>query len=521
MDRLRWRRAVFLLGLLLVGLARPAGAAEDLAARINGVIDGPDYKEAQWGILVVDAETGQTVFAHNPEKLFAPASTTKLYSCAAALAALGADYRFETPVYRSGAVVEGRLLGDLVLVASGDLTLGGRTDAHGKMAFTNHDHIYANGDIDGTLTDTDPLAGLKSLAHQVAEAGIRRIEGEVLIDDRLFVHNRGTGSGPDLLTPIMVNDNVVDVLVRPADKVDEPATATMRPETSFVQMEAQVTTVAAGRRPLLTIEGTGPHSFVVRGQIAQGSRPILRIYPVEDPAAFARALFIEALRREGVAVHASLLRGPQADLPPRDAYEAERRLALFTSPPLSETVKVTLKVSHNLYASTLPLLVAVKHKKRTLADGLRLEGKELAGLGVDVSTISFGGGAGGANADAITPRATVKLLEAMSKRPDYAVYRDALPVLGVDGTLAEAVPADSPARGKVQAKTGTLFWSDLLNDRSLLRSKALAGTVTTASGRTLFVAMFVNDVPLPRGVQPAREGKVLGKLCEIIYQDGP
>src|SRR5262249_57505507 len=88
--------------------------------------------------------------------------------------------------------------------------------------------------------------------------------------------------------------------------------------------------------------------------------------------------------------------------------------------------------------------------------------------------------------------------------------------LGGDGEVAEVFPADSPARGKVQAKTGTLFWADLLNNRSLLRSKALAGTMTTASGRTLFLAMFVNDVPLPRGVGPTRAGKVLGKLCEII-----
>jgi D-alanyl-D-alanine carboxypeptidase/D-alanyl-D-alanine-endopeptidase (penicillin-binding protein 4) len=521
MRSLRWRRTLVLIGLLLLGLARTAGAAEELAARIGAVIDGPDYREAQWGILVVDAETGQTVYAHNPEKLFAPASTTKLFSCAAALATLGADYKFETPVYRTGPVLDGRLLGDLVLVASGDLTLGGRTDAHGNLAFTDHDHIYANGGNDGTLTDTDPLAGLKSLAHQIAEMGIRRVEGEVLVDDRLFMRNRGTGSGPDLLTPIMVNDNVVDALVRPAEKVGEPAQITMRPETSYVQLEAQVSTVAAEKTAQISIEATGPHSFVVRGQIPLGGRPLVRIFAVEDPTAFARALFIEALRREGVAVPASVLKAPPSELPVRDGYEPDRRVALFTSPPLSEALKVTLKVSHNLYASTLPLLVAVKHKKRTLADGLRLEGQALADLGVEVRTISFGGGAGGANADAVTPRATVQLLQAMSKRPDYGVYRDALPVLGVDGTLAEAVAADSPARGKVQAKTGTLFWGDLLNGRSLLRSKALAGTMTTASGRTLFLALFVNDVPLPRGVQPTREGKVLGKLCEILYQDGP
>src|SRR5262249_56401183 len=99
------------------------------------------------------------------------ASTTKLYSCATALAELGPDYKFETPVYRRGNLSDGRLGGDLILVASGDLTLGGRTTADGKMAFTDSDHIYADGGTKTKLTDTDPLAGLKDLAKQLAAAG--------------------------------------------------------------------------------------------------------------------------------------------------------------------------------------------------------------------------------------------------------------------------------------------------------------------------------------------------------------
>src|SRR5262249_1408063 len=148
---------------------------------------------------------------------------------------------------------------------------------------------------------------------------------------------------------------------------------TMRPETSFVQMTARVTTVGADKPAQIDLEVTGTRSFVVRGQITQGSRPIVRIFVVEDPTAFARALFIEALRQQGLPAHASGQQAPQTDLPPRDSYAPERRVALFTSPPLSEALKVTLKVSHNLYASTLPLLVAVQHNKRTIADGMRLE----------------------------------------------------------------------------------------------------------------------------------------------------
>jgi D-alanyl-D-alanine carboxypeptidase/D-alanyl-D-alanine-endopeptidase (penicillin-binding protein 4) len=220
-------------------------------------------------------------------------------------------------------------------------------------------------------------------------------------------------------------------------------------------------------------------------------------------------------------VSASPLQAPQVEMPDKGSYDKLRRVALFTSPPLSETIKVTLKVSHNLYASTLPILAAASKGKPTLADGLQLQGHFLAELGVPVETISFAGGAGGAHADAVTPRATVKLLQALSKRFDYPVFQAGLPILGVDGTLVDAVDANSPARGKVRAKTGTLIWQDLMNDRLLLKSKALAGTAATANGRNLIVVMFVNDVLLPKGETSKREGKVLGKLCEIIVQNGP
>ena len=121
---------------------------------------------------------------------------TKLYSCAAALAELGPAFKFQTPVYRRGEVARGRLKGDLILQAQGDLALGGRTDASGNLAFRDHDHIYAGFADECDITETDPLAGLKDLARQVRKAGITHVEGDVLIDDRLFEKNRGSGSGP-------------------------------------------------------------------------------------------------------------------------------------------------------------------------------------------------------------------------------------------------------------------------------------------------------------------------------------
>jgi D-alanyl-D-alanine carboxypeptidase/D-alanyl-D-alanine-endopeptidase (penicillin-binding protein 4) len=246
----------------------------------------------------------------------------------------------------------------------------------------------------------------------------------------------------------------------------------------------------------------------------------VRIYEVPDPAAFARGLLIEALERSGVAVEAKLAqRHPQGALPEREAYEKLPKVADFVSPPFAESARLILKVSHNLHASTLPLLVAVKHGKRNFADGLKAEGEFLARAGLDMDGVSFGGGAGGSRADYVTPAATVQLLRHMATRDDFASYERALPILGVDGTLAKSVAADSPAKGKAQAKTGTLVWDNLLVGRGLCTSKALGGYLTTAKGRRLAFAAFVNGVPLKDDLDTKRLGRDLGTLCEIVHEE--
>ena len=341
----------------------------------------------------------------------------------------------------------------------------------------------------------------------------------MLIDDRLFAKTRGSGSGPDAVSPILVNDNIIDVIVTPGDKPGDRATVTTRPATAFAQTDFEVVTSQEGTGPLVSVNATGPNAFSVRGRIPVKSKPFVRIYAVEDPALYARCLFIECLRKAGVRVNAPLNRPTKSDFP--ETYENAAKIATFTSPPLSEAIKVTLKVSHNLYASTLPCLVAAKEGKKTAEQGLSIQGKLLKDLGVDVKTISFGGGAGGQSADCVTPRATVQLIQGMRKRPEWEAYRNGFPTLGVDGTLHDVIAKDGPGAGKAFGKTGTLIWNDAMNGRSLLRSKALAGVTTTSKGSDLTFAVFVNDVPLPPGVGSSREGKALGSIAEAIYVHGP
>jgi serine-type D-Ala-D-Ala carboxypeptidase/endopeptidase (penicillin-binding protein 4) len=533
----RWSRVGFILiagGFILL---EPAAGEQEpertsghdaLARRVEAVLAAPGYERGHWGVLVVDRKTGQAIYDRNAEHLFSPASVTKLFSTAAALIELGPGYRFQTPVVRHGEVdAKGKLHGELILVARGDLCMGGRTGPEGTLMFKDEDHTYSSGNLRSEIVGTNPLAGLDHLAREVEAGGIREIAGDVIVDDRLFAPAVATGSGPSRISPIVINDNVIDVLARPAGKVGEPASVTIQPVTQSVMIDAVVETVEAGKPAALTVEQVGPQRYAVRGQLPLGHSQVVKIGEIEHPASFARSLLIEALRRRGVRVAASPLGSNNASvLPPRGEVIKLPKVAEYTSPPFSEYARVILKVSHNLHASTLPLLIAAHHGERTLAEGLKREGGILKTVGLEPGTISFGGGAGGARSDLVSPRATVNLLRAMAARPEFAAFDAALPVLGRDGTLAKSVGADSPARGHAHAKTGTYFVENDLDGTTVLTSKALAGYLETASGRSLVFAVFVNNVPLDapkpnRSISDAtaQAGRLLGKLCEALYAD--
>ncbi|HWX42529.1 MAG TPA: D-alanyl-D-alanine carboxypeptidase/D-alanyl-D-alanine-endopeptidase [Blastocatellia bacterium] len=509
------------LALALVWLV-PSVALSDnngkLEQQIAAVIGADLYRHSSWGIAVADQATGDMLYELNSEKLFAPASTTKLFTVAAALDALGPDFKFTTSIYRTGELDErGLLHGNLILRAMGDPNLSGRTNELGHLEFTNNDHTYAAFGDTASVTDTHPLRGIDELVRQVHAAGVKELR-DVLVDDRLFDHDQGSGSGPSLLTPIVVNDNVIDVIVTPDSAAGAPARMTLRPATAYAQFDMSVETVDEERGTDVVVERVAAHRYTVRGNIARGHSPLVRIAEVEDPAEFARTLLIERLQVRGIRVRDSALAPmDRQSLPVVSEYSKLPVVARLVSPPFSEALRVILKVSHNLHASLLPLIVASQKNERTLAAGLHFEGEFLRRCGIQPGSVSFGGGAGGTRADWVSPQAVISLLRAMSRRPDFRVYYDGLPILGVDGTLADAVGFDSPVRGKMHGKTGTLVNFNMVDDKMLVGSKALAGYLTTATGRKVVIALYMNNVEVGTAADLRVQGQVLGRLCEIIY----
>ena len=462
----------------------------------------PRYAKSTWNLLVVDVDSGETVYELNPDQKALTGSVRKLFSVGLALTQLGPDHRFTTPAYRRGTVDDkGVLTGDLVLVAAGDLTLGGRLNDDGTITFTDFDHNDANNLGTAILPPQDPLHGLDSLAQQVRASGITTVNGQIAIDDRLFESVR-VPNQKLLITPVMVNENMVDVTITPA-QVRQPAAVTWRPETGAFHVQSDVTTTAAGTPSTVSLFGGGRVTCVGTTGCAgtiEGNIPIdfaaplsgrpesVQTFQIENPAAFARIAFIEALERGGVTVQtASALTNPTDALLTAGSYAPESRVAAFVSPPYSEYVKLILKVSLNLGANLSLMLFGLAHGQRTMPDALKMERQTLISrMGIEGDAFDFPTNGSGSPDSQATARATVQMLAEMGKSATGSVYKAGLPVLGVDGSLAHS-GTTMPARGHVFAKTGTTL------DETGLKAQNLAGYVDSKNGRHLAYAIFLND----------------------------
>jgi len=514
------------ISILLLLLFFQAGVglgqqATSLADRIQTIIDRPEFRHAFFGIEFYSLDTGKPIYKLNAEKLFTPASTTKLLTEGTALELLGGDFRFHTRVYRTGPIAaDGTLAGDLVLVAAGDPNLSGRLNADGTLAFENEDHSY-DGDPHTRAVPGDPLLVIRRLAQAVADRGIKKILGYVLIDISLFPEGtRELGTGV-VISPVVVNDNLIDVTVGPGAEVDAPVVFKQSPATSYVTFVNKATTARSDVKPGINwltdvMNPDGTHTVTIAGSFPQGKAGILYNYAVPEPGRFAETVFVEALREKGIAVDLSKP-GEKHDFKTIAAsYVPQQLVAEHISAPLKEEVKVTLKVSQNLHASMTPLILAATLAKNSVTTGFDLEREFLERAGLDLSGASQGDGAGG---DAhFSPEFMVSYLVYMSKQKDFQTFYDALPILGRDGTLFDIQPG-SPAAGHVHAKTGTFGVYDPLNRKLLVTAKGLAGYMTTHDGQRLVFALYVNNVSVNAESAEIKRvaGQMLGELAAAAY----
>lgn len=482
----------------------------------------PEFAHANFGIEFYLLDTGKLVYSLNHNKLFVPASTTKILTEGTLLAQLGADYRFHTRVYHTGSVDKhGTLKGDLILVASGDPNLSNRIQPDGTLAFVDEDHSY-----NGPALPGDPLTVIKQLAKDVAANDIRKIEGRLLIDSTLFPDGPAEGGTNVIMSAIMINDNVIDLVGKPGAKAGDPVTLQSSPQTSYVKFINHLLTSPAGTKPFFEPPVVVPNPdgsvlVTLSGSLPVDIGPQTAAFPVPSPTKFAETVFREALVAAGIQIKSSPVSAPVDFSSLAQFYSAENQLAEHVSPPLSEEIKVTLKVSQNLHAGMGPYLLgalAAKAPKNPLDAGFKLEREFLQSAKLDLSGAAQGDGAGGNWGDLFSPDFMVHYLTYWTTRPDYQVFFKALPILGKDGTLAK-IQTQSPGAGHVFAKTGTFDSEDKLNGKMMLNGKGLAGYIITKDGKKLVFAVYVNHVSLAPDPEAAQQvaGQALGEIAAAAY----
>jgi D-alanyl-D-alanine carboxypeptidase/D-alanyl-D-alanine-endopeptidase (penicillin-binding protein 4) len=229
-------------------------------------------------------------------------------------------------------------------------------------------------------------------------------------------------------------------------------------------------------------------------------------------------VLIDALVRQGVAVAADPASGNDVTaLPLSGSYGAEQQVALLRSLPFAENIKLIMKTSHNQHADMLVFMLALHAGATDFDTGLLGIATFLQDAGLDPTAISLSDGRGNEYTDLVSPRAVTELLRAMATRPEFTVFHDALPIMGVDGTETGTVAQDSPVAGKAVAKSGLTVAGDGINQRPLVMARALAGYMVTGSDRDLVFAVYLNNLPIASVDDVLDVIVEHGKVVEAIY----
>jgi len=506
--------------------AATATPASRVPADIAAIFDEPKYKGATWGLRVLDGS--KVLVDLNSDKQLLIGSVRKIYSVGELLDTVGPSHTYDTPVYRDGTVKAGILHGNLIVQASGDLTMGGRTNPDGSIAISDWDHNEAVSLGNAILTAPDPLAGYRALARSVKAAGIDRVDGDVVIDDRLFV----PFAFRDELNvrPIFVNDDCVDLSIVPGAK----AGVTYRPQSAALTIRNELETGPHDTLKIAPLEpsciGTPGCSATIGGTLPAtfvppltGRPELVQTVRIVQPSNYARTVFIEALEAAGVAVGAKPVEpNPVSLLPPKDAYPADTKVAQLTGLPYADDAKLILKISYNMGADTSLVLFGVAHHVDSMPAALQLERATLASqYGIAPNAYHFVDGSGGGDTTA-TNVAVTQMLDELATKPSFQAFYDALPILSVDGSLAfvkdyQSDPTLRGAAGRVRAKTGTYVTP--YGSGIILKGQALGGYVETKSGKRLTFELVVNDVPIASIDDITKVFQDQGTIAAILWRD--
>ena len=465
------------------------------AARLEALLGTAPTNKGEWGLLIVDAESGETLYEQNADKYFVPASNMKLFTTALALAKLGPEYRFHTTLETRGTISnEGVLAGDLTLVGRGDPNLSNR-----KFPYELKEEF-----------DGPPEKALGELADALVAKGVKEISGDVIGDDSYFPRERYPNGWEidDMvweygaaISAIVVDDNTVALTLTPGEQAGNPVQGTVTPATPDFTVENEVTTSAADVKPDLTLtREPGANIVVVKGSLPAKSAPRKLVLAIEEPAQHAAATLQRLLEERGVKVAGvARARHDHAELGGDPAVLAEH-----VSVPLGDAVKLINKISQNLHTEMLLRTVAQQNAVWATPDELmKVPTDFYAAAGIAPGDVIQADASGLSRHDLVTPRAIVTLLGFAQKQSWFGLYYASLPVAGVDGTLEDRMK-NTLATGRIHAKTG-----------SVEHVRTLSGFAETLDGRRVIFSFLSNN----QGGKSHEAADALTGLCVAMLEE--
>jgi D-alanyl-D-alanine carboxypeptidase/D-alanyl-D-alanine-endopeptidase (penicillin-binding protein 4) len=481
------------------GAKKPSATAKKATAkfstRAETLLGISPANKGEWGLLIVDAESGETLYEQNSDKYFVPASNMKLFTTALALAKLGPEYRFHTTLETPGKISsEGVLSADVVLLGCGDPNLSNR-----KFPYELKE------EFDGPQEKT-----LAELADAVAAKGVKEISGDVIGDDSYFPRERYPNGWEidDMvweygaaISAIVVGDNTVALTLTPGEQPGNAVQAAVTPATPDFLVENNVITSAADAKPDLTLtREPGSNLVVVKGSLPAKSAPRKLVLAIEEPAQHAAALLKRLLEERGIKV-AGVARARHDHAEPAGDPVV---LAEHVSVPLGDAIKLINKISQNLHTEMLLRTVARQSGVWASPEELmKVPADFYAAAGIAPGDVIQADASGLSRHDLVTPRAIVTMLSFAQKQSWFATYYASLPVAGVDGTLEDRMK-NTPAAGRIHAKTG-----------SVEHVRTLSGFAETASGRRVIFSFLSNN----QGGKSHEAADALTGLCVAMLEE--
>ncbi|MFF5381409.1 D-alanyl-D-alanine carboxypeptidase/D-alanyl-D-alanine endopeptidase [Pedobacter suwonensis] len=427
---------------------------QNLEKAFNNLLNDEQAKHATVSLCVLDANTGKMLYAKNEQVGLATASTLKTITAATAFSILGKDFRYQTTLAYTGTITtDGILKGNLIIIGSGDPTLG-------SWRYQNKENTV-----------------LTNWVTAIKAAGIKKIEGAVIGDGRIF----GTQTTPEGwvwqdignyygagTSGLAWRENQFDIHLKPGNSTaDEVKVVKTVPVTPYVQIVNELKTGSPG-------SGDRAYAFFppysntayLRGSWGMGISKTGISVALPDPAFDCAYRLQDTLKRLGISTGQQATTARLMTLNNQVIPSITQKITTISSPILSEMTYWFLKKSINLYGESLLKTIALKMgKEATTSKGAETEINFWAGKGIDKTALNIIDGSGLSPGDRITTSAMANILFQIQKENWFPDYYKAL-----------------PEYNGMKIKSGTI------NDVS-----AFAGYHTDAAGNKYVVVININN----------------------------